>query len=263
MAASDQPPVSDQTPPKRSRQPPQLTGAAIAAPASVKQENFATPDEARSARAAVPSAAIYVLNGFFQNCGDAYAKSDAKPVIGDLNELAEWDVFCRRSGWSGGAAIHIDTGMNRLGLTVTEAEGLIPRINAGDHGITLVMSHLACAEIAEHLRARNAECTKGPPVGRRSIALAPAPASPAAKYRATAGAWLSTAPVTYTWQWIWAALGLSRSNQARVSAVNAATLMFRPMTTIFLTRSGRAMATTADSASSTPRSFRLASHGAP
>ena len=47
-------------------------------------------------------------------------------MIGDLNELAEWDVFCRRSGWSGGAAIHIDTGMNRLGLTVTEAQGIIP-----------------------------------------------------------------------------------------------------------------------------------------
>ena len=27
-----------------------------------------------------------------------------RPVIGDLNELAEWDVFCRRSGWEGGAA---------------------------------------------------------------------------------------------------------------------------------------------------------------
>ena len=36
--------------------------------------------------------------------------------------------------------------MNRLGLTVTEAQGIIPRINAGDHGITLVMSHLVCAE---------------------------------------------------------------------------------------------------------------------
>ena len=98
-------------------------------------------------RAAAPAAAIYVLDGFFQNTGEAYAKIDCKPVIGDLNELAEWDVFCRRSGWSGGAAIHIDTGMNRLGLTVTEAQGIIPRINAGDHGITLVMSHLASAEL--------------------------------------------------------------------------------------------------------------------
>jgi alanine racemase len=55
-------------------------------------------------------------------------------------------VFCRRSRWSGGAAIHIDTGMNRLGLTLAEAQGIIPRINAGDHGITLVMSHLVSAE---------------------------------------------------------------------------------------------------------------------
>ena len=110
----------------------------------------ATLEEARAARAALPQAAIYVLDGFFQNCGEAYAKINARPVIGDLNELAEWDVFCRRSGWEGGAGIHIDTGMNRLGLTVTEAQGIIPRINAGDHGITLVMSHLACAEALHH-----------------------------------------------------------------------------------------------------------------
>src|SRR3954453_20670972 len=107
----------------------------------------ATLDEARVVRAALPAATIYTLDGFFQNTGDAYAKIDCKPVIGDLNELAEWDVFCRRSGWSGGAAIHVDTGMNRLGLTVTEAQGIIPRINAGDHRITLVMSHLASAEL--------------------------------------------------------------------------------------------------------------------
>jgi alanine racemase len=106
----------------------------------------ATLDEARVARAALPQATIYVLNGFFQNTGEAYAKIDCRPVIGELNELAEWDVFGRRSGWSGGAAIHIDTGMNRLGLTIQEAQGLIPRINAGDHGITLVMSHLVSAE---------------------------------------------------------------------------------------------------------------------
>src|SRR6195952_1985992 len=110
----------------------------------------ATLDEARSARAALPSAEIYVLDGFFQNCGDGFAKINCRPVIGDLNELAEWDVFCRRTGWSGGGAIHIDTGMNRLGLSLVEAQGIVPRINAGDHGITLVMSHLACGETLNH-----------------------------------------------------------------------------------------------------------------
>jgi alanine racemase len=116
------------------------------ASAGCKTFFVAGTDEAAVVRAAVPAATVYVLGGFFQNTGDAYAKLDCRPVIGDLNELAEWDVFCRRSGWSGGAAIHIDTGMNRLGLTISEAQGIIPRINAGDHGITLVMSHLVSAE---------------------------------------------------------------------------------------------------------------------
>ena len=120
------------------------------AQAGCKTFFVATPEEAAAARAAVPSAAIYVLNGLLPNNGDAYAKIDARPVIGDLNELAEWDVFCRRTGWAGGAAIQIDTGMQRLGLTIDEAQGLIPRINAGDHGISLVMSHLACAETLNH-----------------------------------------------------------------------------------------------------------------
>jgi alanine racemase len=120
------------------------------ASAGCKTFFVATIEEARVVRSALPTAALYALDGFFQNSGDAYAAIDCKPVIGDLNELAEWDVFCRRSGWNGGAAIHIDTGMNRLGLTVPEAQGIIPRINAGDHGITLVMSHLASAELVNN-----------------------------------------------------------------------------------------------------------------
>ena len=120
------------------------------AKAGCKTFFVATLDEAAIARAAVPSAAVYVLNGFIQNTGDAYARIDARPVIGELNELAEWDVFCRRTGWAGRAAIHVDTGLHRLGLTIAEAQGLIPRIHAGDHGISLVMSHLACAESLHH-----------------------------------------------------------------------------------------------------------------
>jgi alanine racemase len=120
------------------------------AAAGCKTFFVATLDEARAARLATKSAAIYVLDGFFQNCGDAFAQIDCKPVIGDLNELAEWDLFCRRTGWAGGAAVHVDTGLNRLGLTIVDAQNLVPRIVAGDHGITLVMSHLACAETLNH-----------------------------------------------------------------------------------------------------------------
>jgi alanine racemase len=120
------------------------------AAAGCKTFFVATLDEARMLRASVPQATIYTLNGVYQNTGEAYARINCKPVIGDLNELAEWDVFCRRSGWSGGCAIQIDTGINRLGLTVAEAQGIIPRINAGDHGIRLVISQLVSAELVNN-----------------------------------------------------------------------------------------------------------------
>ncbi|WP_047307109.1 alanine racemase [Rhodopseudomonas palustris] len=115
----------------------------------------ATLGEARAVREVAPEATLYVLDGFFPYSGDEFARLNCQPVIGDLYELAEWDVFCRRTGWRGGAALHIDTGMSRLGLTITEAQGIVPRIVAGDHGITLVMSHLACADLVNHpLNAR-------------------------------------------------------------------------------------------------------------
>lgn len=117
----------------------------------------ATLGEARALRETVTAAAIYVLDGFFPNSGDEFAKLNCQPVIGDLYELAEWDVFCRRTGWRGGAALHIDTGMSRLGLTISEAQSIVPRIVAGDHGITLVISHLACADLVNHqLNAKQA-----------------------------------------------------------------------------------------------------------
>lgn len=107
----------------------------------------ATLDEARAAREVTATSAIYVLDGFFPGAGDQYAKIDCRPVIGDATELAEWDAFRKTSGWEGKAAIHIDTGMNRLGFRVVEAQALLPRIKSGNHGISLVMSHLTSAEM--------------------------------------------------------------------------------------------------------------------
>ncbi len=107
----------------------------------------ATLDEARAVRDVTPTSAIYVLDGFFSGAGDLYAKYDCRPVIGDATELAEWDAFRTTSGWEGQAAIHVDTGMNRLGFRIAEAQALLPRIKNGNHGISLVMSHLASAEL--------------------------------------------------------------------------------------------------------------------
>ncbi len=105
--------------------------------------------EARRVRAAAPEAAIYVLNGFSAAASQSFVETYARPVINSTVELAEWDHFVSASGWSAGAALHIDTGMNRLGMTIEEAAALSSRMQ-GRHGITLVMSHLPCAEKPEH-----------------------------------------------------------------------------------------------------------------
>jgi alanine racemase len=106
--------------------------------------------EARRVRALAREAVIYVLNGFSSEAGPAFVETYARPVINSSVELAEWDHFVSGTGWSGGAALHVDTGMNRLGLTVEEAVAVAGRIQMENHGITLLMSHLACADQPNH-----------------------------------------------------------------------------------------------------------------
>src|SRR3984957_8882873 len=106
--------------------------------------------EARRARNRAHEAAIYVLNGFSPEAANAFAELNVQPVINSTVELAEWDAFVATQGWRGGAAIHIDTGMNRLGMSAEEAAALALRLQQENHGITLLMSHLACAEVQDH-----------------------------------------------------------------------------------------------------------------
>jgi len=106
--------------------------------------------EGRQLRAIAPDADIYALNGLVPGSAAAFADANVRPVIGSLTELAEWDAFCTANGWRGGAALHFDTGMNRLGLAADEAAALAQRTRTPDHGITLVMSHFACAETPSH-----------------------------------------------------------------------------------------------------------------
>jgi alanine racemase len=106
--------------------------------------------EARAVRSRAAEATIYVLDGFAVDWGDAFIEINARPVINSTTELAEWDAFVSAHSWRGGAALHIDTGMNRLGISPEEAAALAPRAQTENHGIALVMSHLACADTPDH-----------------------------------------------------------------------------------------------------------------
>jgi alanine racemase len=106
--------------------------------------------EGRRLRAIAPDAVIYVLNGVLPHTARALADARLRPVINSTTELAEWDTFVAANSWHGGAALHVDTGMNRLGLTVDEAAAIAQRLQSGNHGFTLLMSHFACADKPEH-----------------------------------------------------------------------------------------------------------------
>jgi alanine racemase len=106
--------------------------------------------EARSVRSRASEATIYVLDGFTPDWGDGLIEINARPVINSTTELAEWDAFVSARGWQGGAALHVDTGMNRLGISPEEAAALAPRTQTENHGVALLLSHLACAENPDH-----------------------------------------------------------------------------------------------------------------
>ena len=85
--------------------------------------------------------AIYVLNGLIEGAGrlDPYAAHDLRPVLGSLEDLRIWSA----SGLGGRikSALHVDSGMNRLGLPQAQALAL-----SRAPGIALVMSHFVSSE---------------------------------------------------------------------------------------------------------------------
>ncbi len=106
--------------------------------------------EARALREALPEATVYVTNGIPTGAAPLFAEINAQPVIGNLAELAEWDAFRTGSNWQGGAALHFDTGMNRLGLAPEEAAAIAERTKMQNHGISLVMSHFSASDEPDH-----------------------------------------------------------------------------------------------------------------
>jgi alanine racemase len=105
--------------------------------------------EGEALRTLLPEATIYVLGGLLPDTAHAYAAADLRPVLGSRQEIAEWSIHSRAMGVSQPAALHVDTGMNRLGLGVDEALTI-----AGEGGPSfrpsLIMTHLACADTAHH-----------------------------------------------------------------------------------------------------------------
>jgi alanine racemase len=117
----------------------------------------ATVDEGLALRHTFEDAApgevseIFVLSGPSKTSAPDFAHGWLTPVLNSLEQIAVWRSFAAEMGRPLSAALHVDTGMSRLGLVPADftrlpdepdlLDGIIPR---------LVMSHLACADEPDH-----------------------------------------------------------------------------------------------------------------
>lgn len=99
-------------------------------------------------RPLVPQARIFVLDGAAPDAVPALISHRLTPVLNALGEIAAWSACAREMRRVLDAAIHIDTGMNRLGLSASELAVLSGEAKERLSGLRLVlaMSHLACAD---------------------------------------------------------------------------------------------------------------------
>ncbi len=102
--------------------------------------------EARRLKAVAPDAIVYVLNGLLPGAAGAIHQSGLRPVLGSMAEIREWAALCDGAGHRLPAAIHVDTGMNRLGLSLAEVASLAANPLLGQFEPALLMSHLVSAE---------------------------------------------------------------------------------------------------------------------
>ncbi len=112
-----------------------------------RQFFVATPDEGAGLRThpAAGDCDIFILGGIYPGAEDFYAAHDLIPVLNGPEDLARWGDFGRKTGVILPAALHMDTGMNRLGFETLPALETLDLFN-----LKLVMSHFSCSDEKGH-----------------------------------------------------------------------------------------------------------------
>ena len=105
-------------------------------------------EEGIALRPLIPQARIFVLDGAQEGTSPALISNRLFPVLNSLGEIERWSSSARAHGGPLDCAIHLDSGMNRLGLTAAEQKGLCADVSERLRGLNVVlwMSHLACAD---------------------------------------------------------------------------------------------------------------------
>ncbi len=130
-------------------------------------------EEGVTLRRALPEAEIVVLNGLLPSDAPLYSRHRLAPCLNDPGQVRAWLEHCAEAGPTP-AALHVDTGMTRLGLDPEDLDAVdLDALNALP-GL-VVMSHLACADEPDHplnrrQQAAFAEIRPRFPAARASLA---------------------------------------------------------------------------------------------
>ncbi|TAN49343.1 MAG: alanine racemase, partial [Rhodospirillales bacterium] len=108
---------------------------------------------------------IFVLDGVLPGTAREFPHHDLIPVLNEPGQIEEW---LNAGKADHPAALHVDTGMNRLGLSAAELDKLMPRLQAAR--LALVMSHLACSEETDNPKNQE-QLKRFKPIAERFPAL--------------------------------------------------------------------------------------------
>ncbi|NOT40933.1 MAG: alanine racemase [Alphaproteobacteria bacterium] len=100
-------------------------------------------EEGADLRPAIASNKLYVLHGYTPANKAAFAEHNLSPVLSSVGQLSDW----LKSGLRADCALHLDTGMSRLGLSEADLKTVEGAVTPA-----LVMSHLASADDPEHAK---------------------------------------------------------------------------------------------------------------
>ena len=106
----------------------------------------ATSAEALEAIKIKANLTVYVLNGISNKQSTiSLIKKGIRIVINNYQQLTELINISDKIKLKAGCAIHIDTGMNRLGISAEDTEEFV-KLAKKNLNVSLIMSHLACSE---------------------------------------------------------------------------------------------------------------------
>lgn len=126
--------------------------AGVLAAAGCEHFFVARLEEGVTLRRHLPQARIFVLDGICSGEVPAFVAHHLIPVLNSLADIAVWSAGAAELRQMLDAVLHIDTGINRLGLPAGELAVLVGEREKRLRGIhpVLVMSHLACSDDPAH-----------------------------------------------------------------------------------------------------------------